>query len=416
MKTIKILSIVIVVILCTSLSGCKSKSKSSSEGKEKSLNVYVDIKDKNSLNIIKFLTEEYKKENPHAKLKVNDVLGGENNIFEDISKGTGTDLVFTSRNTMMELAQKGLIGDMSQYYERNKISDKFQKIISTYGRAGDKYYGIGMMPYTIEIFYNGETLNKLGITAPTNIKDMSAVIKKLASSNTRIPVVLTDDLDINTALSSIVASNTVKVSQLDAAYNNTEAYKNMKDMQKIFYGVNAAVKQAQINKNLFELGNESTITALSNGTIPIIVATSYYIEGLKNGKINLVEDYTITPNQPGSVPIIINTILCVPTSGKNQEETGKFIKFVISDDTQEKLAKKGYIIGNKKSDEKLSGLGASVSKHLMGAGDNNILYVYSLPKKFQGIISGKIDAIINGKYSGNEWFEIVEEANKSPEK
>jgi raffinose/stachyose/melibiose transport system substrate-binding protein len=412
LKTKKILAIIIIILLCSSLIACKSKSKSSTESKEKNLNVYVDIKDKNSLNIIKYLTEEYKKENPEAKLKVNDILGGGNNIFADISKGTEADLVFTSRNTMMELAQKGLIGDMAQYYEKNKISDKFYKIISSYGRVGEKYYGIGMMPYTMEIFYNGEALSKLGVTAPTNIKEMSSVIKKLASSNVRIPVVLTDDLDINTALSSVVASNTVKLSQLDTEYNNNEAYKKMKDMQKVFEGVNNVVKETHISKSMFELGNDSTITSLANGTIPLIVSTSYHIEGLKNGKVNLVEDYTITPNQTGTVPIIINTLLCSPTNGKNQEEAGKFIKFVISDTTQEKLAKKGYVTGNKKIDEKLSGLGSSISKHLMGANDNSIVYVYSLPKKFQGIISEKIDAILNGKYSGNEWTEIVDQASK----
>jgi raffinose/stachyose/melibiose transport system substrate-binding protein len=406
------MAIMISILLCASFTACKSKSKDGSDTKEKNLNVYVDIKDKNSLNIIKYLTEEYKKENPKAKLKVNDVLGGGNNIFEDISKGTEADLIFTSRNTMMELAQKGLISEMGQYYEKNKIGDKFYKIISAYGRVGEKYYGIGMIPYTMEIFYNGESLSKLGITSPTNIKDMKSVIKKLTDRNIKIPVVLTDDLDINTALSSLVASNTVKLSQLDTEYNNSEAYKKMKDMQKVFEGVNTVVKDTQISKSMFELGNDSTITALANGTVPLIVSTSYHIEGLKNGKVNLVEDYTITPSQVGVVPIIINTLLCSPTNGKNQEEAGKFVKFVISEDTQEKLAKKGYVTGNKKVDEKLSGLGASISKHLMGATDNSILYVYSLPKKFQAIISGKIDAILNGKYSGNEWVEIVDEASK----
>jgi raffinose/stachyose/melibiose transport system substrate-binding protein len=412
LKTKNLVVIMISILLCVGFTACKSKSKDASDTKEKNLNVYVDIKDKNSLNIIKYLTEEYKKENPKAAIKVNDVLGGGNNIFEDISKGTQADLIFTSRNTMMELAQKGLISDMGQYYEKNKIGDKFYKIISAYGRVGEKYYGIGMMPYTMEIFYNGESLSKLGITAPTNIKEMKPVIKKLTDRNIRIPVVLTDDLDINTALSSLVASNTVKLSQLDTEYNNSEAYKKMKDMQKVFEGVNTVAKDAQISKSMFELGNDSTITALANGTLPLIISTSYYIESLKNSKINLVESYTITPNQVGTVPIIINTILCSPTNGKNQEEAGKFVKFVISEDTQEKLAKKGYVTGNKKVDEKLSGLGASISKHLMGANDNSILYVYSLPKKFQGIISGKIDAILNGKYSGSEWVEIVDEASK----
>jgi raffinose/stachyose/melibiose transport system substrate-binding protein len=401
-----------IIVISLSFSACKSKNKESGENKEKGLNVYVDIKDKNSLSIIKFLTEEYKKDNPKSNIKVNDVLGGGNNIFEDISKGSEADLIFTSRNTMIELAKKGLISDMSQHYERNKISEKYYKIVAAYGRVGDKYYGIGMMPFTMEIFYNGDALTKLGIKAPTNIKDMVEVVKKLSQSNTRIPVVLGDDLDINTALSSIVASNTIKQEALDDQFDNKNAYKDMKDMQKIFDGVNTVVKQAQVNKNLFELGNESTINGLANGTVPIALSTSYYQESLKNGKVNLVEDYTITQNQNGIVPVIVNTILCMPTNGKNQEEAGKFIKFAISEDTQEKLIKKGYITGNKKSDEKLSGLGASISKHLQGSNNDSVLYIYNLPKKFQGAISAKIEAIINGKYTGSEWIDIVNEIYK----
>jgi ABC-type glycerol-3-phosphate transport system substrate-binding protein len=400
-----------MVFVCLSFSACKKKNEAS-EDKEKGLNVYVDIKDKNSLNIIKFLTEEYKKENPKSNIKVNDVLGGGNNIFEDISKGTEADLIFTSRNTMIELAKKGLISDMSQHYERNKIGEKFYKIVSAYGRVGDKYYGIGMMPYTMEIFYNGDALGKLGIKGPTNIKEMSEVAKKLSDNNVRIPVVLGDDLDINTALSSIVASNTIKQEQLDDQFDNSNSYRAMKDMQKIFDGVNMVVKQAQINKNLFELGNESTINSLASGTIPLVLSTSYYQESLKNGKINLVEDYNITPNQAGIVPVIINTVLCMPTNGKNQEEAGKFIKFAVSEGTQEKLINKGYITGNKKSDEKLSGLGASISKHLQGSNDESVVYIYSLPKKFQGPISARIEAILNGKYTGSEWIDIVNEVYK----
>jgi ABC-type glycerol-3-phosphate transport system substrate-binding protein len=395
-----------------SVTSCKSKSKISEDSKEKSLNVYIDIKDKNALNIIKTLTEEYKKANPEVKLKINDILGGGNNIFEDISKGTEADLIFTSRNTMIELSQKGLISDMAQYYERNKIGEKFHNIMSAYGRIGDKYYGIGLMPYTIEVFYNGEALRKLGITAPTNIKEMNSVIKKLSSANMKIPVVLTDDLDINIALSSIIASNSVNLSELDDDYDNASAYKEISNMQKIFEGTNAVVKEAQLNKNIFELGNESTIASLAKGTVPILISTSYYQSSLKNGTVNLIEDYTILPNQKGNVPVIINTLLCIPTNGKNQEETGKFVKAIISEDIQGKLTKMGYITGNKKNDEKLSGLGASIGKHLLEASDNSIIYIYNLPQKFQPVISGKIDSILNGKYSGNEWKEIVNEVYK----
>ena len=402
----------LVIILFITLGGCQRKKGPAKDSKEKNLNVYVDVKDKNSLNIIKFLTEEYKKESPQTKIKINDVLGGGGNIIEDISKGTEADLIFTSRSTMMELSEKGLITDMAQYIEKNKVEDKYYNIILSYGRVGDKYYGIGLIPYTMEIFYNTDALSKLGVPQPTNVKEMTGVIKKLSNSNIRIPVVVSEDLDINIALSSIAASNTIKISDLDNIYDNKDAYKNMKDMQKIFDVINTNVKELGINKNSFEIGNESTLTSLVNGNVPLAISTSYYYNNVKDAKIAVVEDYSMLNNQKGNVPVIINTIMCMPTNGKNAEETGKFIKFAVDEKTQAKLIKKGFITGNKKSNEKLSGIGASIEKHLLSSNDSSIVYVYSLPKKFQGAISAKIDNILSGKHTGNEWIDIVNEVYK----
>lgn len=412
MKTNKIISVLLAGIIIVTVSSCQKKQNASKDTKEKNLNIYVDIKDKNTLNIIKFLTDEYKKDNPQSKLKINDVLGGGNSVIEDIGKGTEADLIFTSRNTMIELSQKGIISDMSQYYERNKTGDKYYNITSAYSRVGDKYYGIGILPYTLEIFYNSDAVNKLGITPPLNIMNMAPVIKKLSSNGTRIPVILGDDLDINTALSSIAAANRIKITKLDEAYDNKKAYKDMKDMQAIFDDINTAAKQIGITKNSFELGNESTLSSLADGSIPIAIATSYYFNNIKDSKIAAVEDYSIGNNAKGNVPVIINSVLCLPANTKNQEEAGKFIKFVVDDSTQEKLTKQGYVTSNKKANEKLQGLGLIISKHLQTANDNSILYIYSLPKKFQSVIAARIDSILSGKYTGNEWEEIVDQIYK----
>ncbi|ERI89400.1 ABC transporter, solute-binding protein [Clostridiales bacterium oral taxon 876 str. F0540] len=411
LRTNRIISLILIIFLCITSYGCQKKN-SAGESKDKALNVYVDVKDKNSLNIIKFLTEEYKKENPKSKIKVNDVLGTDGNIEQDISKGTEADVVITNRNTMMELARKGLISDMGQYYEKNKIGDKFYNVVSSYGRIREKYYGIGLLPYTMEIFYNTDALSKLGVIQPTSIKDMEAVIKKFTASNIKIPIVIGEDLDINTALSSVAASNIIKVSDLDNIYDNKEEYKNKKEMQGIFDGLNLAAKYLSINKNLFELGNESTFTSLTNGSIPLVISTSYYYSQLKEGKIGVVEDYSVLNNQKGTVPVIINSIISIPSNGKNSEEAGKLVKFILDEKTQEKLVKKGFITGSKKSNEKLSGIGASIEKHLLSSSDNNIVYIYSLPKKFKGPISSKVDNILSGKYTGSEWQDIVNEVYK----
>lgn len=391
---------------------CRRKPTQEQGNKDKELKIYVDIKDKNSLSVIRFLTEEYTKQNPKAKLKVNDVLGGGSNIAEDISKGGKADLILTSRNTMIELSQKGLLSDMSQYYEKNKIGEKYYNIISSYGRVGEKYYGIGILPYVVTAFYNKDAVNKLGVSAPANVKDMLGILKKLEESNMRIPVIISEDLDINTALSSIIASNRVKMSALEAAYDNKNSYKNIKEMQDIFNDINIAKTQGGINKNSFELGNESTLTSLLNGSTPVIISTSYYYNKLKEGNIETIGDITMDNNMKASTPVLIDILLCMPTNGRNSEEAGKFVKFLLGEEIQEKLVKKGYISGSKKANAELQGLGEGIVNKLAGANENSIVYVYNLPKKFNKVISSKIDSILSGNHSKNEWDEILNEVYK----
>lgn len=398
--------IILLIIPCLS---CQKKDKTN---KEKNLNIYIDIKDKSALNIIKFLTDEYKKDNPDSKLKVNDVLGGGNNIASDISKGTEADLILTSRNTMIELSEKGLISDMEQYYEKNKITEKFYSVMSAYGRINDKYYGLSILPYSFEVYYNSDALNKLGITNLSNIKDVLNTTKKLNNNNVRIPVVIPEDLDINILLSSIVASNSIKITSLDSIYDNKNEYSKMKDMQGIFNTIYKVSVENTINKNLFELGNENSFTALENGNIPIVISTSYYYSKIKDTKVTLIGDYKIVPEMKEKIPVIVNSVLCMPTNGKNSEEAGKFIKFVISDDTQQMLSKKGYITGNKKINEKSIGVPSIIAAHLSKADDNSIIFTSSMPYKLQGIISSKIDNILQGKYTGSEWEDIINEAYK----
>jgi ABC-type glycerol-3-phosphate transport system substrate-binding protein len=411
-KQKRIVTLTLAALLTLTAFGCKKKSQENAQDSEKPFNVYVDIKDKNSQSLIKFLTEEYKKKNPKSKLKVNDVLGGEESVVEDVNKGTEADVIITTRDKMIELSQKGLLSDMGQHYEKNKISEKRYNIMSSYGRVGEEYYGIAILPQTLEIFYNDSAITKLGVKAPTNVQDIIALIKKLNSSNIRVPVILPEDLNIATVLTSIAAANRIKVSKLDEAYDNKNKYLEMKEMQWVFDDVNTFVSATGINKDFFELGNESTISSLINGTSPVIISTSNYYNKLKDAPVSVLEELTLSNNVKASMPVIVDTLLCTPTNAKNNEEGGKFIKFVLEEEFQEALVKKGYITGSKKANAELNKLGGKIVKKLSEASDNSVLYSYSLPKKFAGSISARVDAILSGKYDKNEWEQIVNEVYK----
>ncbi len=68
--------------------------------------------------------------------------------METINIGTEIDVIFTNRNTLIELSKKGVLSDLQDTYEENNISDRYYDIMGSYGRVGDKYYGIGVVPYS----------------------------------------------------------------------------------------------------------------------------------------------------------------------------------------------------------------------------------------------------------------------------
>lgn len=404
----KYISCIIILCLIVSLVGCKGKETST---KEKKLSVYVDIKDKHSLNIIKFLIDEYKKEKPKTNIIINNSMGTD--TLKDISKGNVGDIIFISRNKMIELQGKGLLSDLSSYYDKNKINENYYNVMNSYGRYSDKYYGIGIMPYTLEIFYNKEALKKINVKEPVNIKDGQDILAKLNKQSIKVPVILTEDIDINNAIASLMISNKKNIYNVDSIYNSSkDAYKEKKEFQSIFDNIQTLYKSGIVNKNTFEIGNENTIKRFVNGDIPMIVSISYYYKDLNDKNVGLIEDYSSIASFKGNVPIIVNALLSVPINGENAEEVNEFIKFAFDEKTQKKLLEKGFITGNMKVNEKADGLGKSIAEHLKAGNENSIIFLYNIPEKFYVAISSKIEKILSGQYSGKEWNSIVDEIFK----
>lgn len=405
----KVLTIFLLSILTLSISSCSFKKDTP---KEKKLNIYVDIKDKESLDILKIITEEYKKSNPKVKLSVNNAIGGK--IEEDISKESEQDIVITSRNNMIKLSRKGLLSDLGSYYDENKISDKYYSVVNAYGRFGDKYYGIALMPYTMEILYNKSAFDKLTLPTPSSVNDLREALKKLNSTSVRIPVVITEGLDINSALSSIVINNRVSMRKLESIFDSgTEAYKSLTEMQQAFDTISSLVSGGNINKNTFEIGNESSIDKFAKGDIPLIITSSYYVSHFKDNSIMVAADSTNDPSTKMNVPVICNAVVCIPVNSKNGEEIGNFIKFVTGEEINKKLVEKGFITGNKKANSNIvGGAKASIVKHLENSTEDSVMYVYNVPEKLKNSISSKIDEILSGKHTGKEWEEVVNDAFK----
>jgi ABC-type glycerol-3-phosphate transport system substrate-binding protein len=393
-----------MLIFIINITAC---NKAKDSDKEKQLNIYIDLKDKESSNILKLLIEEYKKDNPKIKVSVNNIIGTK--IEEDISKNIGADVIFTSRNNMFKLSRKGLLNDIGNFYDENKLNDRYYTVVNAYGRFDDKYYGITLIPYTIEILCNQDSFKKLNLKIPSNEDEFKNTLKKLNDISMRVPVILTEDLDINSGLASIIINNKVSMRKLESKYDSgVEAYKSINEMQQAFDNLSALIKKTNINKNTFEIGNESSINKFVKGDIPLIITSSYYCNDFKSENIKVIGSSTKDTYSKINMPVICNCLLCMPINSKNTEEINNFVKFMISDDFQKKLADNGFITGNKKANSSVKqGVKSIMSKHLEWSTEDSIIFIYNIPERIKSNISSKIDEMLAGKSTGKEWQEII---------
>lgn len=395
--------------MVVSLPACKFNKKPKDET-QKQLNIFLDTTDDYSSKVIKYLIDDYKKNNPDIEIKLNDVLGDKSDIMETINQGNEIDVIFTDRNTVVELSKKGVLSDLKDAYFDNAIGDRYYDIMGSYGRIGDKYYGIGVVPYSIELLYNKANLEKLNIVSPKNSEEWLNVLKQINEKEIKTPVVLTENIDANGYLFSLLGSKVVNAHDLDESYDSgEEAYRKLIKVQGIFDEFNTLKKNNIITKNCFELGNEQNIINFNNSDSPLMVCTSYFNSKLNGSNIGLVEDYS---NNSNSVPIIINSLLSVPVNAKNGDNANNFIKYVYSDEVQARIVQKGIISGNKIANNKISGIGKLMVQHIYKANDNNMILLYNLPDIIKNNVLKALKSILDGGYTSKEWEDLIKESYK----
>ena len=399
MKYKKICSIILVLIFFSASSvGC-TKKDSSKDAKQ--INIYVGIKDTKSLSDLKNLFDGYKKENAGIKMNITSSIG---NIMEENTSTSIPDIMFISRNDMIKLVNKGLLSDIKSYNEENKIDERYFSIFNSYGRINDKSYGVPILTSTLEVLYNMDAINKLKLNEPKDSASIRELIKNLNKGSVRIPVVINENKYINSELFSLLVNNTIDISKLDGEYDGgLEAYKNIQ-MNRPFDILKTMVKDDILGKYTFEIGNESTMNKFDKGDIPLIVATSAHINELKSSSIKCYDNHS---KYKEVIPVIAEALVCVPTGSKNSEEVSKLIKYMFSETAQKNIIQSGAVTGNKSLKDLNKGLAGIISAHLEKADESAIIYTDKLPEKLKDAMESKIDLILSGKFSNNEWEDIL---------
>jgi len=405
------ISIISIIIFMVNTTGCAKKEKLKSSEEKQKINLYIDLKDKESLEIIRSVLDEFNKENNDKELIINN-LAVDNKLEEDLIQGK-LDMIIVCRKKMLTLSQKGLLSDMAPVHSNIKINEKYYNITSSYGRIGDKYFGIGLMPSSIEILYNTEALKKLNLEPPKNIKEAMEIVKKLNAAETKIPVKLPEEIDIKLLPAAFIFTNVANMEKVQEAYGaSKEGYLKLQ-LQPVFDALNTLIKDGYANADTFEVATDSTVERLINGDIPIMVADSTVSKKLKDSKVEVVKEFTMDDKKIKN-PVICSGLVCIPANSKNEETVNDIIKFIFDDKTQEKLADMGYITTNKEVNKKkwTESPNKDIALHLEEADADSIFFLHNFPEEFEPNLESAVINILEGKYTGKEWEEIVNKSTK----
>ena len=295
----KILKFIGVLLLISMIFiSCDSKKYKNISEKD-SINVFVvDIKKDTMEEVFSKVFKKFEKKN---SIKINTIYSKDKKVLDEILNNEKIDLIISSRKNLVTLKEKGILKNLDFLVKENSIKDRFYDSFTLLGLKEESYYGIGVLPYTLEVIYNKGTI--------TGVPDK----KELKNKNITIPVILPEEVKLE------------------------ELYKLMD------------IKDEKIKEILY-VGRKEELISINNGEIPVAVISSYYAKDIDKSRVSIF-DYSKIYNYP----IFIDGIMMVPERGNINMEVFNLIKFALSDEVQEEFSKEGLIGANKKVNEMFKG-------------------------------------------------------------
>lgn len=391
----KYLCVILVILLLFTSCG---KEK----GKEKiDIKVYVTTNDKVAIDLYKKAFDGYKEKRKGVSFEVINSKNA-NEINEEEIEKSKIDMIITSKSSIISLNQKGYIENLSFLTEKIDLNNKYYNSFTSYGMIGDKYYGYGILPYTIELVYNMEAVkNKGWDKTPIDINNIKSIQDKLKDKSTNIPVLLQDDLKITHILSHMIFTGMNLGEELEK--NTTydmKKYENM-PMDQLFLQLKEIYKSIG-GDEIFTEATRETVKEVKEGKYPVIISSSYYVKNIDEAGLKIADREDVN----GTIPVILDGLVCCSASSKNKDEIYSFIEYMLSNDFQTTLRKEGYVTGNKEINKELSDNEKIIEKHLKDSSQKNILFLYKYPDKIKSSVWKVIEDIESEK--NIQWKKMLE--------
>ncbi|SHE51285.1 hypothetical protein [Clostridium fallax] len=395
----------IILLISTNLLSCNKINNDNNK------NLKIILEDPKSIDndFINTIFEEYKKENENIKINIKNTKGLDETL--EVIKKEDYDIILCGRQSMMELSRRGIIKNISELYKANKINERFYNIVCSYGKAYEEYFGLGLMPYSIEMLCKKEDIP---FNIDGSIKLDENNFKTLLSKNKgELPVIVPKELDFNLTTLTYLSNNLITYSDIENKFDESkENYLGINKMQNVFYSFNLFLNILKENNVTLVKEEDKNFEAFFNGDKKLIITCTAALGGLESKEDIKTISNLFSKNYHISPPVVVEHIVCSFTGTDNKSEVNKFLDYICRDEIYITLGKKGFLSGNMKGTHYTPGLINEMVWTIKAANENNIPFYLNLPKKIEEEIKVELKSISEGKYSGNEWQNIIERVYK----
>lgn len=415
----KVFAIIMIFIILSVMGGCSAKNKGKSES-IKTIKFGIMYPDKDQGSIYKDIAKDYEKlNNNNIKIDIITDYGDQDKIKTSLTQTGDMDIIGMKRTAVIDYAKQGLLLDISKLINDNDYNSKLYKIDLAYGEYNGKNYGIGDLPMSMEWFYNPNILEKYGINQPINLDDLLKTSKILKEKGI-IPVGLgaIDGFTVSSLFGMITAGTT-------GSEDFTNAYGAQMNVFKSIKGVNTAFKifgklsGTAILTNSEEINYRQSVQDFVNGKSAFLPAGSWATALINQIKPNgfsydcLSTNISLTDNPFSLYSASAGQVLTIAGNSKNAEEAEKFIKYIMSDESQKKFTQKGYKSALKSTNTSSNSVDSTILNHIEAADINSVM----LMDNIDNIMLDSLTAVLKDELGGrikaaDAWSRVLKNTYK----
>lgn len=390
----------IMVVICVLVS-CGKKENS---GKE--IEIYFNEKTVQKIDVIKRVVKTYE-DVSGKKIKLIGV-SDENEIKKNIKEKSEAKLVVLDGYSFYDFIENDLLRDLTYLYKEKRTREKFSIITNVYPRQNGRYWGISLMPFSLDLILNVDYLEKLGVRIEKD--NMAEAIMQLKEKDIKIATWIESEYSKELLLSALVANDTViyELSEREITGAIEKKITSIKDGQRIFDEMYKYYQMGSFREENFVEGDESILKQFNEGKIPAILTTTLAANKLSSEiKTTLINRLPIE-NKYISAPVGID-IIFTSTIGKDTGKVDDFLRFLVQRGI-ESLNDYNGVTGNKYIDSGRVGIQGKMASSINATDQINKLYFNIISNKNIWIINEELVNIMNGHYDGHEWERVLKKA------